>query len=337
MLPDPASNPLPSPLAPACARKTAWHWALWLSCVFCLVAALPLTAQGTFFARNDSTTLVLREDGTKMPKVVGRVEIVFQGIVLSTARNTFAADGIFVLGPITVPGVGAGGTATITVRVWDSSVGATFDEAVLYGRADGATFDVVGLGTGTTLGPSMANFFKGLTVEPHFCLHFDNFTVQEGDSIAFTLPDQGTYNGRPASLLTNTYTWTGQPHSGTFSGILPNVTYRPTPRSYAPDSFTYLFPLGLGFGFCLVPAGITVLPAPERSGPALVSEVSGDKVVPKLRGLNLHRYRVERSADLTAWGLAGEVTGNFTEVDLSTFLALGVQAQYLRATDLTPQ
>lgn len=131
MLPDPAPNPLPSPLAPACARKTAWRWALWLSCVFCLVAALPLTAQGTFFARNDSTTLVLREDGTKMPKVVGRVEIVFQGIVLSTAKNTFAADGIFVLGPITVPGVGAGGTATITVRVWDSSVGAAFDEAVL--------------------------------------------------------------------------------------------------------------------------------------------------------------------------------------------------------------
>lgn len=339
MRPDPASNPLPSPLAPACARTPVWRWALWLRCVLCLVAALPLAAQGTFNARNNSTTLVLRGDGTKLSKAVGRVEIVYQGIVLNTAKNTFAADGIFSVGVMTVPGVGAGGTATITVRVWDSSVGATYDAAFFSGGANAATFDVVGLATGSTPPPAMFNFFKGLTVGSSWCLHFDYFTVQEGASIEFTLPDQGTYNGRPASFLTNSYTGTGQPHPGTFSGILPNVTYRPAPRSYAPDSFTYLYPTGFGniISFCLVSAGITVLPAPERSGPALVSEVSGDKVVPKLRGLNGHRYQVERSADLRVWDLAGEVTGNFTEVDLSPFLTLGDQAQFLRATDLTPQ
>ena len=336
MLTAPALNPLPSSLAPACARRPVWRWAAWLTCVLCFVAALPLAAQGTFSAKNDSTTLVLRGDGTKLSKAVGRVEIVYQGKVLNTAKNNFAADGIFSLGVMTVPGVGAGGTATITVRVWDSSVGATYEAAFFSGGANAATFDVVGLATGTTPPPGMFDFFKGLTLGLNWCAHLDWFTVQEGASIEFTLPDQGTYNGRHASVFTNFFTGTGQPHPGTFSGILPNVTYRPAPRSYHPDSFTYLFPLGLGFDFCLVPAGITVLPAPERSGPALVSDVSGGKVVPKLRGLNGHRYRVERSSDLRAWDLAGEVTGNFTEVDLSPFLTLGDQAQYLRASDLTP-
>ncbi len=65
-----------------------------------------------------------------------------------------------------------------------------------------------------------------------------------------------------------------------------------------------------------------------------MAESTCGKVIPKLRGLDGHRYRIEKSADLSVWTSAGEVTGNFSEVDLSPFLAPGDRAQFVRATEI---
>lgn len=62
--------------------------------------SLSAFAQGTFNGKNTSTSPVLGADGLKLSKVTGRVEILVGGTVLSTAKNTFAADGIFSLGVI---------------------------------------------------------------------------------------------------------------------------------------------------------------------------------------------------------------------------------------------
>lgn len=127
---------------------------------FGLVAlSLSAFAQGTFNGKNTSTSPVLGADGLRLSKVTGRVEILVGGTVLSTAKNTFAADGIFSLGVITVPGAAAGSTASVTVRAWDTSAGATYAAAFASGSGfASSTFDVVGLATGTTPPPAMDNF-----------------------------------------------------------------------------------------------------------------------------------------------------------------------------------
>ncbi len=339
MRPYSALNPLPSPLAPACARKTAWRWAAWLAWVLCLSAASPLVAQGKFNAKNSSTTPVIGPDGvTRMSKVVGRVEIVYKGTVLSTAKNTFAADGIFSLGILTVPDVGAGGTATITVRVWDVTSGATYASASTTGEV---TFDISGLVTEPPSFPALADFFPGLALcSGGVFASNGGATVEEGGApLTFDLSAvhpytccNSTLSGQSASVLTNLFP--GSLRFGTLSGVLPILIYAPPAHVYGYDGFTY--PVGPGRCYPYSFA-ITISPSPERSRPALAAAASADKVVPKLRGLNGHRYRVERSADLMAWGLAGEVTGNFSEVDLSPFIAPDDQAQFFRASDLTPQ
>jgi hypothetical protein len=307
--------------------------------VLFLGAEFGLVAQSRFNAKNLNTSPILAVDGvTKLSKAVGRVEIVYKGVVLNTGKKTFAADGIFSLGALLVPDVPPGGTAAITVRVWDSSVGATFADALGAGCCFAAsTFDVQYLTGGADPPPAMDNF-KGLTLNgKSWCLHTDAISVKEGAFAEFTLPDQGASNGRPASILTNSFTWSGRSPAGTFGGTLPNVTYQPAAHSYASDDFSYHYPFGFGSdSFCLVYTTITVIPAPERSGPALVAESTSGKVIPKLRGLDGHRYRIEKSADLSAWTSAGEVTGNFSEVDLSPFLAPGDRAQFVRATEITP-
>lgn len=126
--------------------------------------SLSAFAQGTFNGVNSgSTSPVLGADGLKLSKVTGRVEILVGGTVLNTAKNTFAADGVFSLGVLTT-GVAAGGTASVTVRSWDTGAGATYADAVAAGRGFAATtFDVTGLGGGLVTPPRLDNF-SGFTL-----------------------------------------------------------------------------------------------------------------------------------------------------------------------------
>jgi len=127
--------------------------------------SLSAFAQGTFNGKNSgSTSPLLAADGTKLSVATGRFEILAGNTLLSTAKNTLTAAGIFGAGVLTVPNVAAGGTASITVRAWDTAFGATYDAAVAGGKGfASSTFDVVGLGGGLATPPAMDNF-KGLTL-----------------------------------------------------------------------------------------------------------------------------------------------------------------------------
>lgn len=126
--------------------------------------SLSAFAQGQFNAKNSgSASPLLNANGSKLSAVTGRVEILQGGALLNTTKNTLFSDGIFLLGVQTTT-VAAGGTASVTVRAWDSAVGATYAAAVAAGKGfASSTFEVVGLGGGTTPSPSMDNF-KGLTL-----------------------------------------------------------------------------------------------------------------------------------------------------------------------------
>jgi hypothetical protein len=124
--------------------------------------SLSAFAQGSFNGKNTSATLLNGADGLKLSKVTGRVEILFGGAVVNTAKNTLAADGIFSLGTLTVGGSSA--TASITVRAWDTVLGgATYADAVASNRGfASSTFDVA-LASGANPPAGLDNF-KGLTL-----------------------------------------------------------------------------------------------------------------------------------------------------------------------------
>jgi len=102
---------------------------------------------GTFNCSNNfvpngasEKAFVLGPDGAPLSKATGRVEVLAaDGSVLSTVRDgsgsPLAADGLFFLGVISVPGGTLGGAGRVTLRAWDSSTGATFAEASVKGQA----------------------------------------------------------------------------------------------------------------------------------------------------------------------------------------------------------
>lgn len=304
------------------------------------VQAFELAAQGTFNAKNSgSFSPVLSQDGvTKLSKLFGRVEILYKGKLLSTAKNTFAADGIFSLGALTIPDVIPGGSAEITIRVWDSRGGATFAFAAASGYGVGAsTFVVAGLG-GPSAPPAPMDNFRGLTIGGSgFIITQARVLVDEDASgpVEWLLCGTQSFGGECEGYLGVSSASIARSTLGTFSGRDCAIIFHPFPHVYGWDYFQ--FPLCSERFIETQGGGIYIRPSPERSGPALVAEVRGAaKVVPKLRGLADHRYRVEKSTDLSAWELAGEVTGNNSEVDLSPLLVPDGRAQFFRATDLTP-
>ena len=295
-----------------------------------------ISAQGNFNASNSVRSLILAPNGSRLSKAIGRVDVLYKGAVLSTAKNTFSGDGIFGLGVLTVPGVGSGGSAEITVRAWDSTVGKTFPLASANGSPAGSvTFTVSGLATGANPPPGMDNF-RGFTLGSPTILTQAFVSVDENvpGPVLWLLCRPG-WGGECEGILGVPSVSLAHSTLGTFSGRDCQIVFNPFPNRYGSEGF--LFPL-CGDQWAESQSGsISIRPAPERSMPALVVVSSQGKTIPKLRGLNARRYRIERSADLTAWNASGEVVGNFSEVDLSPFLPPDDRAQFFRAIDVTTQ
>lgn len=123
-----------------------------------VVAAFAAQAQGVFNANNNFTptgaatrAFVVDVGGANLSKATGKVEFVLADGTSLTAGGSagvaLAADGLFFINGVTVPGVAVGGTANIIVRAWDSATGATYNDALE--RAEVAV-TVTGLGGGTT-------------------------------------------------------------------------------------------------------------------------------------------------------------------------------------------
>ena len=199
----------------------------------------PVAGGGSFNAKNSATlSPLLGIDGLKLPVAKGRFEILFGDTLLSTAKNTLAADGVFAAGVLTVPGVPAGGTAAITVRAWDVTVGATFDLARAAGLGfASATFDVVGLGGDLTPPPALDNF-KGLRLNSTAInlpptVAGQSVTTLEDVTVPITLVGKDPENAPLAFAIV-----TG-PKNGVLDGTGAARTYKPNANFNGTDSFAF--------------------------------------------------------------------------------------------------
>ena len=203
------------------------------------LAPRPVAGGGSFNAKNSATASpLLAADGSKLTVANGRFEILFGDTLLSTAKNTLAADGVFAAGVLSVPGVPAGGTAAITVRAWDIGAGATYALAQAAGTGfASATFDVVGLGGDLTPPPALDNF-KGLRLGS---TAINLAPTVAGQSVT-TPEDVGvpiTFVGKDPENIPLVFTIVTAPKNGTITGTGANRTYTPQSNFSGTDSFTF--------------------------------------------------------------------------------------------------
>lgn len=98
------------------------------------------------------------------PKSLGRVEVL-DGTGATIKAGGLAADGIFNLGVVAIPGSTAGGIGTIIIRAWDSSTGNSYAVATL---RSSVVVSLTGLGGGDLPPPKLGDVsdFVGLFVLP---------------------------------------------------------------------------------------------------------------------------------------------------------------------------
>jgi PEP-CTERM motif len=116
---------------------------LTLSFVLASLAVLAVHAQGTFNASNDfvpagftTKAFVLAGGCQPVSEAVWRVDIVNPRSEShlspgGPAGVAFTSDGLFSIHGLSVPGMPTGGSADLVLRVWDSSTGPTYADALV--------------------------------------------------------------------------------------------------------------------------------------------------------------------------------------------------------------
>jgi hypothetical protein len=110
--------------------------------------------------------------------------------------------------------------------------------------------------------------------------------------------------------------------------------YRHAPNTYGSVEFWKFVWL------CDIPVGLpilsfTVLPSPKRPYLALNPADATKPGQLVLRGLAPKRYRVEKSADLSAWQPVGEFVANYSEVPVQALAPNATEVQFFRAVELS--
>ncbi len=80
------------------------------------------------------------------------------GTLSLLASGSIVANGLFALGTVTVPGVAPGATATLQVRAWDSTTGATYGSATTKGLSSIFTAVTGGVGSPPSTPGDLSNF-----------------------------------------------------------------------------------------------------------------------------------------------------------------------------------
>jgi hypothetical protein len=136
------------------------------------VNVIPAQTGGTIMFANSFSNLVYDvSSSSPVPTNAGYVAALYVG----TESNSLAAAGgtaVFVLpgrffgGMRTVPGLSPGQTVHVQVRVWDSRVSATYEEAVALGARHGASpLFQVAVG-GSIIPPALLNAMPSFSLEP---------------------------------------------------------------------------------------------------------------------------------------------------------------------------
>ena len=274
----------------------------------------------------------------------------------------FVQNGRFGGKSVVIPGDYGGKAVTFQVRVWDGQRFSSYAEAYQAFSATGESdpFSEILATSPNEPAKPMLNFNS-------FTLSWDDsgiFTpttirgeivTEEDQSIPFVYP--GAYDC--GTFPPNVYSITSYSKSPIhpISGYLPGLslgslhgvwrqspfgnyqleygpfTYVPNPHTYGTDLIYFEVCTEFSEG----PIGssaiaVSINPSPDRSKPMLILWAQKK---PALLGLNARQYRIDRSTDLNTWEPAGAVTGNYSTVDLSSFVTAGASAHFLRATDVT--
>jgi hypothetical protein len=268
--------------------------------------------------------------------------------------------GAFLGGKTVILGDYGGKAVTFKVCVWDGSRYSSYDQAVQMLSNAGESEPFI-----ETLATSPDGQAMPLTNFKSFWLPWDDsgtlipssitseLVIAEGQSVHVDYPNTGyswgvpgitdyakhplrPIPGYPSGLSLGTLHGVVYPNPfGTGPQELNPYTYVPNPHMYGTDLIYY--PTG-ATQYSEGPTrsgaiAITIQPSAARSGPTLFLS---SPMKPALLGLNARQYRIDRSADLKTWEPAGTVTGNYSTVDLSSFVNAGASAHFLRATDVTP-
>ena len=208
------------------------------------LAGAPVFVSGAVNLKNSgANSPLLAADGSKLSVATGRFEVYFGDTLLSTVRNTLAAPGVFSAGVVAVPGVPPGGTASLTVRAWDTSAGATYAAARAAGKGFGsATFDVVGLGGDLVLPPNLDNFNGirlGSTVAntPPVAAA-QNIVVEEDKTVSFKLAGTDIDGDRLVYSVV-TPPKNGALRNGFLGSEFSDRSYKPSANFNGTDSFTF--------------------------------------------------------------------------------------------------
>jgi len=139
--------------------------------VVLLFATVTLWPQGTVNLNNnffppgsDSKALVFGSNGQPLAKGAGRIEILdIHGN--SIKEGPLAADGVFFLGVVEIPGTVPGGNGAIIIRAWEGPPGSTYESAIHSGSV---IVTLVSLGGGVIPSPSLgtAGNFTGILIPP---------------------------------------------------------------------------------------------------------------------------------------------------------------------------
>lgn len=114
--------------------------------------------------------LLMRYNGDPLPKVSGRIQILSRdgGLIVNpnNGMTTFgqALDGLFGLGHLSIPKTEPGGSTQVTLQVWDSSSGETYE---LASEKMAVVLSLVGLGGGELPVPNLLEISTP-TVYPKF-------------------------------------------------------------------------------------------------------------------------------------------------------------------------
>ncbi len=346
----------------------------WVACIGCLLAFIRQSnADGWILFQNliDGTVRpVLQQNGSTVAAPFVAQLYMQQGDWVPVSQpakfrsSPFPQAGIFAGGTVVIPGDYGGTTVTLKVRVWDGQHYSSYEEALERWSAVGESEPFT-----ETLARSPAEPAKPMRNFKPFMLFWDDSAyctvmptvvlshviIHEGQNTAVDFPPRSCNDRYPD--VTSVTAYSRNPTNpidgalpglslGTLHGVwsqspLGNYPIQGPPFTYAPNTNTYGTDYIYSETCCQLGApnfgsraiAITILPSPARSRPTLFLSVSRK---PFLLGLNAREYRIDRSTDLKTWDPAGTVTGNYSTVDLSSFVNAGASAHFLRATDITP-
>ena len=159
------------------------------------LAAVAGGTPGDLSARNligSEKRYILGPSGTPLAAAAGAVEFLANGSVFLSGG--LVEDGLFALGVTAVPGSTIGGVASITVRAWDKTTGATYDSAIVHGSE---TFLVGPLG-GDLNPPAVLSNFQPLQLSGGSPAVFGTFSAKNliGTEKRYLLDP----NGNPLAL-----------------------------------------------------------------------------------------------------------------------------------------